>query len=224
MSVPISLAEYNTYFSCTKDNISVLNLAKISIKSGYLTVMDYSNADYAGGEYTPFYTEFIEPGEYNVQASVLNCGKGGYRVAAAKIEFSREEPYEFKMAVYENQDITQLKEGCFYGFDIDTGLAIISDAEVLNEYCMILEEYDENEDVICPAIEYYSAYIEKELKFSHEKFPEHKIDYIDYVIPETEHHMLFLPTGNGDGTYPVYFGYSKAGNLCCAVVQFIFDI
>lgn len=223
MSVPMTAEEYNIYFSGEKENISVIDISELSIISGHITAMDYDGPDYAGGDYTPAYTETIPNGEYTVKASLLNCGEGGYRVAAAKIEFASEEPVVFKMAVYENQDISKLKEGYFYGFAIDSGLAIIGDKEVINEYCEILEKYDENEDVTYPSIEYYYANIEKEIRASHEKFPQYKIDYIDYVVPGTEHHMLFLPTGLGDGTYPVYFGFSESGKLCCAVVQFIFE-
>lgn len=223
MAIILSKEEYDRHFR-NQDKISVVDISKLSIISGQLTVIDYSEADMVGGEYTPCYTQAIENGEYNVKVSLKDYGTGGYRVAAVKVEFTDEEPADFKMALYENQDISALPEEYFYGFDIDSGLAIIADSEVLNEYYEILEEFDENEDVISPAIEYYKANIENELDISYKRFPEFQIDYVDYVIPQTSHHMLFISTGKGDGTYPVYFGYSEEGNLCCAVIQFIFDI
>mgnify|MGYP004667302753 CR=1 FL=1 len=215
--------EYDKYFR-RKDNIYVENIAQLSIVSNRLTVIDYSEADMIGGEYTPYYTQAIENGEYNVKVSLIDYGTGGYCVAAVKVEFTDEYPVNFEMALYENQDISKLHEDYFYGFAIDSGMAIIADSEVLNEYYEILEEFDENEDVISPAIEYYMANIENEFADSYKKFPEYKISYVDYVVPQTSHHMLFIETGMGDGTYPVYFGFSNAGNLCCAVVQFIFNI
>ncbi len=228
MSVPMTAEEYNIYFSGEKENISVIDISKLSIISGQLTAMDYDGPDYAGGEYTPAYTETIPNGEYAVKASLLNCGEGAYRVAAAKIEFASEKPVGFKMAVYENQDISKLKEGYFYGFAIDSGLAIIGDKEVINEYCEVLEQFEEESEggnnwFMSSSLSYYETHIEKMLEDSYSKFPEYHVDFIDYTLPETEHHMLFLSTGWGDGTYPVYFGYSESGKLCCAVVQFIFE-
>lgn len=223
MAKILSKEEYNRYFR-EQGKICAADIAQLSVISGHLTAIDYSEADMVGGEYTPHYTQTIENGEYNVKVSLADYGTGGYRVAAAKIEFVDEEPAYFKMALYENQDISKLPEGYFYGFDIDSGMAIIADSEVLNEYYEILEQFDDNEDVISPAIEYYMANIENEFDDSYKKFPEYKISYVDYVVPQTSHHMLFIETGMGDGTYPVYFGYSEEGNLCCAVIQFIFDI
>lgn len=223
MAVILSKEEYDRYFT-EEGNISVADIAQLSVISGRLTAIDYSEADMVGGDYTPCYTQAIENGEYNVKVSLRDHGTGGYRVAAVKIEFTDEEPADFKMALYENQDISALPEECFYGFDIDSGMAIIADSEVLNEYYEILEQFDENEEVISPAIEYFKANIENEYDAAHKKFPEYQIDYVDYIVPQTSHHMLFIHTGMGDGTYPVYFGYSKEGNVCCAVVQFIFDI
>lgn len=223
MAIILSKEEYDKYFR-EENDISMADIARLSVVSGRLTAIDYSEADMVGGEYTPYYTQAIENGEYNVKVSLKNYGTGGYRIAAVKVEFTDEEPADFKMALYENQDISALPEEYFYGFDIDSGMAIIADSEVLNEYYEILERFDENEDVTFPATEYYKANIENEFAASYKKFPEYKLSYVDYVVPETNHHMLFIETGMGDGTYPVYFGYSKEGNLCCAVVQFIFDI
>lgn len=185
--------------------------------------MDYSDADLAGGEYTPYFTERIPVGEYDVKASIAHYGPGTYgSIAALKIEITREEPVSFKMAVSEEQDISKPDEDHFYGFSIESGFAFIGDVEVVNEYCEILEEFDENEEVTFPAIEYYAAEIEKQLEYSYKKYPEYHVDYIDYTVPGTEHHMTFMHTGYGDGVYPVYFGYDKNGGICCAVVEFIF--
>lgn len=220
----LSKEDYNKYF-CQEGKISVADIADLSVISGHITAMDYSEADMVGGGYTPYYSQDIKNGEYNIKVSLIDYGTGGYRVAAVKIEFTDEEPADFKMALYPNQDISKLSgehENYFFGFDIDSGLAIIADPEVLNEYYDILVQFGEDEDVIAPAIEYYMSNIENEYKAAHEKFPEYKINYVDYTVPRTNHHMLFITSGFGDGTYPVYFGYSEEGNLCCAVVQFIF--
>lgn len=223
MAKNLSKEEYIKYFQ-EQGKISVADIAHLSVISGHITAIDYSEADMVGGEYTPYYTQDIKNGEYNVKVSLIDCGAGGYRVAAVKIEFTDEEPADFKMALYPNQDISKLSEEYFYGFAIDSGLAIIADSEVLNEYYEILEQFDENDDVTSPAIEYYISNIENDYEASYKKFPEYKINYVDYTVPQTNHHMLFIITGDGDGTYPVYFGYSEEENLCCAVIQFIFDI
>lgn len=214
--------DYKKYFSNERENIRVIDMSKISVPSGYLTAMDYSDADLVGGEYTPYFTEKIPAGEYDVKGCVeYSVGAWG-TIAAVKVEITSEEPVTFKMAVSESQDISKLDEDQFFGFSVDSGFAMAGDVEVINEYCRILEEFDENEDVTFPAIEYYEAEIEKQLEYSYKKYPDCRIEYINYTVPETGHHMLFMRTGQGDGVYPTYFGYDKNGEICCAVTEFVF--
>lgn len=224
-NVPMELSDYNTYFSGKKENMSVIDISKISVVSGRLTAMDYSDADFASEDDTLLYTENIPNGEYDVKASVVDHGKGGHRIAAAKIEFTHESPVTFKMALYENQDISKLDDGQFYGFSVDSGFALIADARVLDEYCAVLKEFgEENENAEFPSIDYYETHLEGLLQDAYDKYPGYDLDFIDFTVPGTEHHITFLSSGYGDGTYPVYFGYSESGELCCAVVQFIFPM
>lgn len=222
MAMMMTSDDYNIYFSGQRENVHVIDISKISITSGRITVMDHAEVDFVGGEYTPSYTEEIPIGEYDVKASIVDYGTGCFRIAAVKTAFTEEIPKIFKMAVYENQDISKLGDDQFYGFSIDSGFAIVGDTKVINEYCEVLEQFAEDEDIMSPAIEYYESNLEKMLEDGYKKYPEYRVDFIDYVVPETEQHIAFMSTGYGDGVYPVYFGYDKNGGLCCAVVEFIF--
>lgn len=223
-NVPMELSDYNTYFSGEKENMSVIDISKISVVSGRLTAMDYSAADFAGWYDTLVYTENIPNGEYDVKASVVDYGKGGHRIAAAKIEFTHETPVTFKMALCEGQDISELDDGEFYGFSVDSGFALIADSQVFDEYCAVLKDFGKENNAEFPSIDYYETHLEGLLQNAYDKYPGYDLDFIDFTVPGTEHHMIFLSSGYGDGTYPVYFGYSENGELCCAVAQFIFPM
>ena len=122
------------------------------------------------------------------------------------------------LALYEGQDITSLEEGYYFGFGVDAGLAALADAEIMQEFLDYQDKYaTEN-----PSNEFYTDELEPMFEEGYKKYPEANIDFIDYVIPETDHHLVIMESGFGDGVYPVYFGYSENGELCCAVVQFIF--
>ena len=46
-------------------------------------------------------------------------------------------------------------------------------------------------------------------------------DWINFTIPGTSYRLPMIQSGFGDGCYPVYFGYDRAGNLCRMVMEYI---
>ncbi len=218
---------YRKYWDCNQDNTYVINISEISVISGFLSAVDYSETDFISNNFIQYYNEKIPKGIYNVKASLVKCGDGKYRIAAVKIVISEEIPLLFKMAIYDGQNISDLKENCFYGFN-SNGFSLIADAQILKEFCEILKQYNgkynDTSDYYYSASEYFYKFVlGKKLKDAHLKYPEYKVDFIDYVLPQTDHHLTFVRTGYGYGKYPVYFGYSPNGELCCVIAQFIFE-
>ncbi len=220
INIPMTREDYDTYFSENskfKNKITVADISKLTVSSGHISVLDGLYFWFLSEE-LPYYTENIPNGEYDVKASVVDYGNENFRVAAVLVEFTDEEPVDFKMALYEGQNADDLQEGYFYGFGVDSGIAAIADSDAMEDYLGYLNKYEEEN----PDKYFFTDILEPMLETGYEKYPDMKFDFIDYVIPETDHHIAIMSSGWGDGSYPTYFGYSKSGNLCCAVVQFIF--
>lgn len=218
INIPMTKEDFDFYFSGNPSNtVSVLDVGKISLNSGHFTALDCFYYGFMG-EGIPFYTENIPTGEYEVKVCAIDHEMWGERIAAALVSFTDEKPYEFKMALYESQDVTSLEEGYYFGFGVDSGLAALADSEIMQEFLDYQDKYAKEN----PSKEFYTDELEPMLEEGYKKYPEATVDFIDYVIPGTDHHLVIMESGFGDGIYPVYFGYSESGELCCAVVQFIY--
>lgn len=218
INIPMTKEDFDFYFSGNPSNtVSVLDVGKISLNSGHFTALDCFYYGFMG-EGIPFYTENIPTGEYDVKVCAINHEMWGERIAAALVSFTDEKPSEFKMALYEGQDITSLEEGYYFGFGVDAGLAALADSEIMQEFLDYQDKYAKEN----PSKECYTDELEPMFEEGYKKYPEATVDFIDYVIPGTDHHLVIMESGFGDGVYPVYFGYSESGELCCAFVQFIF--
>lgn len=218
----LSAEEYGKYFPGEESSgkFSVIDIARLTVTSGRLTAQDQSGELFG----ISCYTQEIPRGDYAVKASVINYGSGGYRIAAVKVCFTCDEPARFQMALREGEDVSRLDPGQFFGFGVDSGSACIADCDVMGEYLDYQDDFEDDPDFEDDFDrDFYTDHLEPLLAAGYEKYPGLKVDFIDYVVPGTDHHMAIVQSGLGDGVYPVYFGFSEAGELCCAVAVFIFS-
>lgn len=149
------------------------------------------------------------------------CFNKSCRYAAIRIKFNDNKAVYFENGMKGNEDLEgEIKEGDFYGFGVDAGMASITDIEVQKAYHKFEKKFSElNEDG-----DLYNDYFWDLLEENAKKFPKYQAEYGDWLnwnIPDTEYTMPICASGWGDGYYPVYFGYDENNSVCQVVVHFI---
>jgi hypothetical protein len=214
---PVDLNEYFTKSIIAGMNLDLLDLGKISIPTGELLVRD--PLCYLTKNELPYFQK-TPAGVFSVTACVVLSEDDCDRYAAVKVDFTDEKAIRFEEALTGIENIEDLKENDFFGFNVDAGLATIVDKKVRDAYCDFLEKW-ENEN---PDKNYYDDYFAAIFAQSYHDKPEHQReggDWINWTIPGTDLNMQMFQSGFGDGAYPVFFGFDKNENICCVVIQFI---
>lgn len=196
------------------ENISVVEISKLSIPSGKVVVSDPL---VSLGKDTPAYARKVPKGEYSVKALI-----SGKRIAAVMVPFTDNKAVKYVNALIGNEtqaEIDELGEEGFFGFPVDSGLAVICDDKVKREYVKLVDKWSKKHK----DTDFYTGYLSPLFKRSAEDYPEYQDEdgsYIDFVIPDTEYHMPIFSTGAGDGYYPVFFGYDGKGKVCSIAAAF----
>jgi hypothetical protein len=104
--------------------LRTLRIGELNLASGRLVVAD---PFLVRGEETPLDLA-IAPGRYPVDIAVADTGKGGHRVALARLLLSQAPPVRWSMAVTAGEDVRTLKGDQVFGFGVDTGTGAFLDA------------------------------------------------------------------------------------------------
>lgn len=169
---------------------------------------------------SPF-IQTIPVGTYPVKICVVPSKKYGDRYACAKVEVSGEKPirYELGMTGKENLD-EELGEGDYFGFGVDTGMGCVADIQTQAALKIYWDKRLEED----PDIDFYNDLfcdlLEENAK-AHPKYQSSYGDWLNWMVPDTDCNLPIFASGWGDGSYPVYFGYDAAGEVCAVYVWFI---
>jgi hypothetical protein len=119
---------------------------------------------------------------------------------------SQRVPRQWRMAVQTGQPLRALKRDEFYGYSVDSGAGCFMDlksARVLDN--RMGEDPEYFEQLLAAA---NPVYVDTRL-------------WADFPLePATGLNVVFFSSGFGDGTYPSYWGYDRAGGLACLVTDF----
>ena len=216
LQAPRNLEDYFTLKEIAGKELDVLNIGTCSIPSGKLVAGD-SLVTMPDENLIPYIQE-TPIGEFPVDICVLTNHD---RYAAIRIKFNDNKSVYFENGMKGNEDLEgEIKEGDFYGFGVDAGMASITDIEVQKAYHKFEKKFSElNEDG-----DLYNDYFWDLLEENAKKFPKYQAEYGDWLnwnIPDTEYTMPICASGWGDGYYPVYFGYDENNSVCQVVVHFI---
>jgi hypothetical protein len=149
----------------------------------------------------PFTTAF-PTGTFPVQLAVAQI-RDDERVAFARIIFSDEVPFSWTLAVCDGQDISQLREGEIFGYDVDAGTGAFMDTTGAVELMSFMTTKEDNYQVLINEME-------KNYK-----------DTWDYLMwQQNDSNVAMFKSGWGDGVYATYIGYDKTGNICRLVTDF----
>jgi hypothetical protein len=154
----------------------------------------------------------VQSGRYPVVLSIAHLpsgkrkGDADQRIACAMLCLTRRAPRRWQMAVQTGQPLRALRRDEFYGYPVDAGTGCFMDlkaARVLDK--RMSEDPDYFEQLLAAARRVYV----------------HTRDWADFLLePETGLNVMFFSSGFGDGTYPSYWGYDRAGGLACLVTDF----
>ena len=163
----------------------------------------------------------IPTGEFRTEVCVVKATDGDCdRYAAVRLKFNDNEVSYFEEAVTGTENLEDINEGDFFGFNVDAGLACICDKKLHELYCEFDKKWcDENPDGNA-----YDDYFADLFKKSYEDNPKYQRDggdWINWTIPGTDYHLPMFQSGFGDGAYPVYLAYDKDGNVCQLIVELI---
>ncbi|MCL2148636.1 MAG: DUF4241 domain-containing protein [Methanomassiliicoccaceae archaeon] len=214
--------DLNAYFTASEiagKKLDRLSIGTVSLPSGEVIACD----PLAGmGPHNKPYFMSVPPGEYEVVLSVVVPGESGdcARYAAACVRFSDVEAARYELALTGNEDLSELKEGEFFGFAVDAGLACVCD--VLTRDALVAYEKERRGSGGWDNL--YDDCLAKLMAENYRNHPLHQReggDWLDWQVPGTGYNMPIFQSGFGDGYYPVWFGYDENGDICSLVMQFI---
>ncbi|WP_188066086.1 DUF4241 domain-containing protein [Brevibacillus brevis] len=212
--------DLHAYFTSTEVSgkpINLLSLGDITIPSGDIIVRD--PLAYLERNSAPYFRK-VPTGTFPLTVCVVTVEEDHYRYAAAKVEFTDKTPQKFTEALLGDENLENLEEGEYFGFNVDAGLATVVDVKTRDAY---LDFYDswKKENPDGNIYDGYFADVFAQSYKDHPKYQRSAGDYINWRIPGTDLSIPMIQTGFGDGAYPVYFGIDENDQICQLVIQFI---
>ena len=213
----VDLERYFTQKKIGEMAVDTLEIGDVSLPTGEILACDPL---VELGE-AKAYIQKAPAGKYPVRIAVVPSEDYGDRYACVKVEFSKNTPVVYELAVTgEEEKMDEASEDEYYGFGVDAGMGCVADKKSQDEYIKYwnkLEEYGEADNP-------YDDIFEELLAESAQKFPKYQRtggDWANWTIPDTDLNIPVFASGWGDGYYPCYFGYDEKGELCGFYILFI---
>lgn len=151
----------------------------------------------------------VPPGHYPVVLAIArfhDANGTDERIACAMIRISGERPIRWALAVPEDQDPAELKEGEIFGYGVDSGTGCFASAE---SAAALTERTATDED-------YYG-----EIARTAEQVYISTRDWAS-VVPDarTTANVVTFSSGLGDGFYASYWGYDERDQPVCLITDF----
>ena len=217
-------------FRCKIDLESYFNKKKIGIME--VDTLDIGEVNLPTGEIltcdplvelgeAKTYIQKTPVGKFPVKIAVVPSEDYGDRYACVKVEFSKNTPVVYELAVTgEEEKMDEAAEDEYYGFGVDAGMGCVADKKSQDEYIKYWNNLEEDGEADNP----YDDIFEELLEESAQQFPKYQRtggDWANWTIPGTELNIPIFASGWGDGDYPCYFGYDEKGELCGFYILFI---
>lgn len=210
---PIDIESYFTSEEIMEQKMETMEIGNVSLPSGKVIVRD--PLVYLNQKEQPFFVE-VPKGNFPVTIAVAKFEDWGDRYAAVKVEFTKEKPVIYREALIGIENIDETDEDAFFGFNVDAGLACITDPEVVPHVDKFIDEL-EVENI-------YDDYFAELFAKSYKENPENQRelgDWINWKVPGTDYQIPIFASGIGDGVYPVYFAYDEQDKICGLYIHFI---
>lgn len=216
---PVDFTDYFTEETIAGKSLGHFSLGPVSFPSGQVLARDPLVYLLPGSR--PYLVS-IPPGEYEAEVCVvLADGEDCHRYAAVRVCINDSLPVYYEEALTGVEDLEQLGDDEYFGFNVEAGLACITDLAVCEAYCAFVAQWQQEH---AEADNIYDGYFARLFADSYLAAPEFQRelgDWIQFQIPGTPYHLPMFQSGFGDGAYPVYFGYAADGSVCQIVIHFI---
>lgn len=213
----IDLDSYFTEKKIGEMEVDTLDIGEVNLPTGEILACD----PLVDLENAKTFIQRVSVGKYPVKIAVVPSKEYGDRYACVKVEFSKNKPVIYELAVTgAEEDMDEAKEDEFYGFGVDAGMGCVVDKKTQEEYTKYWKKLEEEEEADNPFDDIFDDLLIENAK----KYPKYQREYGDWVnftIPNTELNIPIFASGWGDGVYPSYFGYDKNGELCGFYIHFI---
>ncbi|MFP5436895.1 MAG: DUF4241 domain-containing protein [Bacteroidia bacterium] len=171
------------------------------------------------------FSKNIEPDKYPVYIYISEIDKLHNRIAYAKIKFRPESATKWILALTEDvtaEEVEELEEDEYFGFDVESGIAGFMDEETRDEFTAKLDAaYETDEEY-----DYYDAVLAEEFKEYSGKnnFSRELGDWNDHKLStDSDNNIIMFSAGWGEGYFPAYWGYNDNGDLVELAVDFLLD-
>lgn len=217
-------------FRCKIDLESYFNEKKIGIME--VDTLDIGEVNLPTGEIltcdplvelgeAKTYIQKTPVGKFPVKIAVVLSEDYGDRYACVKVEFSKNKPVVYELAVTGNEEeMDEAKEDEYYGFGVDAGMGCVTDKKTQDEYVKYWKKLEEEEGADNPYDDIFEELLEESFKKS-PKYQRDCGDWANFIIPNSDLNIPVFASGWGDGYYPCYFGYDEKGELCGFYIHFI---
>lgn len=213
----VDLESYFTQNKIGEMAVDTLEIGDVSLPTGEILACDPL---VELGE-AKAYIQKTPVGKYSVRIAVVPSEDYGDRYACVKVEFSKNNPVVYELAVTgEEEKMDEAAEDEYYGFGVDAGMGCVADKKSQDEYIKYWNKLEEDGEADNP----YDDIFEELLSESAKQFPKYQRtggDWANWTIPDTELNIPIFASGWGDGYYPCYFGYDEKGELCGFYILFI---
>lgn len=210
---PVDIETYFTSEEIMEQKMETMGIGNVSLPSGKVIVRD--PLVYLNQKEQPFFIE-VPKGNFPVTIAVVKLENWGDRYAAVKVEFTKEKPSVYREALIGIENIDETDEDAFFGFNVDAGLACITDPEVVPHVDKFIDELEVGN--------IYDDYFAELFAKSYKENPRNQRelgDWINWTVPGTEYQIPIFASGIGDGVYPVYFAYDEQDKICGLYIHFI---
>lgn len=198
--------------------LTEIHIGDVNLPTGKIIVSD----PFFTSEQRPF-ARTVEPDKYPVYIYVSEIDKLHHRIAYAKIKFRPEEATKWILALTDdltNEELTDLGEDEFYGFEVESGLACFLDEETNTRFIAKIKELHEKN----PNGDYYDDVLSQEfIDYSGKNnFSRELGDWNDHhPDADSDNNVVMFASGWGDNYYPSYWGLSKNGDTIELVIDFL---
>jgi hypothetical protein len=201
LSHPIFNEAFTEGFAITSNGTSFRfrpqHIGEIKLTSGKLVACDVL----VGCE-APF-SKPVPAGSFPLYLSIASIGEDE-RVGFAKIVFAPGQIESWELATVAGQDISTLKKGEVFGYGVDSGTGAFMDIDALHAFEARRRSEGDRFD--------------KQLFAELDKTYRHTRSW--YLYQTDKSTVAMFSSGYGDGAYPTYRGYDKAGKLVAIITDF----
>lgn len=201
----------------TRDHIVI---GEVSLPTGKIRVGD-PLAYMCTGSYTPELQRTVKTGIYPVEIAISRTPVASVRISTARVRFSHKTAVRYELAE-PTPETTAFKcsDGDLTGFPVDAGMMSFMDSAVMEEYIGFIDKWHEEN----PDGNHYDDYFADLFSDSYEKMPDYQRgggDFIQWTVPGTNHSLVMLCSGFGDGFYQCYWGIDDNGEVCELTVPLV---